>query len=90
MDHGVLRLSGICPSKPSIQLMLEALKSSEDILEIDLSQILLEESELNNILKVLKASLNSVNTLKLNEACLGSDSLIHLSNMIIENHFLQR
>ena len=70
--------------------MLEALKSSEDILEIDLSQILLEESELNNILKVLKASLNSVNTLKLNEACLGSDNLIHLSNMIIENHFLQR
>ena len=70
--------------------MLEALKSSEDILEMDLSQNLLEESELNNILIVLKSSLNSVNTLKLNEVYLGTDCFLYLSNMLMENHFVQR
>ena len=70
--------------------MVEALKLSEDILEIDLSQSLLEDNELKNILIALKENINSVNTFKLDEVDLTNDVILNLSNMLMENHFLQR
>ena len=83
-------MNGICPSKNSIQMMLQALKSSEDILEIDLSQSLLDDNELKDILMDLKTDINSVNSLRLEEVTLNMDTIIHLANMLMENHFLQR
>merc|ERR1719362_889977 len=70
--------------------MVEALRLSEDILEIDLGQSLLEDNELKDILTALKENINSVNTLKLDEVDLTNDVILHLSNMLMENHFLQR
>ena len=70
--------------------MVEALKLSEDISEIDLGQSLLEDNELKEILIALKENINSVNTFKLDEADLSNDVILHLSNMLMENHFLQR
>ena len=83
-------MNGICPSKHSIQMILQALKSSEDILEIDLSQSLLDDNELRDILMDLKTNINSVNSLRLEEVTLNMDTIIHLANMLMENHFLQR
>ena len=83
-------MNGICPSKHSIQMILQALKSSEDILEIDLSQSLLDDNELKDILMDLKTNINSVNSLRLEEVTLNMDTIIHLANMLMENHFLQR
>ena len=83
-------MNGICPSKHSIQMILQALKSSEDILEIDLSQSLLDDNELKDILMDLKTDINSVNSLRLEEVTLNMDTIIHLANMLMENHFLQR
>lgn len=90
LDNGVLKMCGICPSKSSIKVMVEALRLSEDILEIDLGQSLLEDNELKDILTALKENINSVNTLKLDEVDLTNDVILHLSNMLMENHFLQR
>ena len=71
-------------------MMIEALKLSGDISEIDLSQSLFEENELIDILTSLKACINSVNTLKLDEVDLTNNVTIHLANMLMENNFLQR
>ena len=90
LDNGVLKMCGICPSKSSIKVMVEALRLSEDILEIDLGQSQLEDNELKDILTALKENINSVNTLKLDEVDLTNDVIPHLSNMLMENHFLQR
>ena len=55
-----------------------------------LGESLLEDNELKDILTALKENINSVNTLKLDEVDLTNDVILHLSNMLMENHFLQR
>lgn len=82
-------LSGICPSRSSIQVLLKSLEASNDIFELDLSQCLLQEIEIQLIIKAF-ADLGSINTLKLDQVKMTQDTCLLLSSILMENHTLHR
>ena len=82
-------MSGISPSKSSISSLIEALKKSENVYEVDLSQNLLEEREMLSILNAFP-QFSSVNTLKAENLRLSYDTCLQLSQILFDSHNLKR
>ena len=88
--HGVLKLNGICPTKTSIYTLLDALKLSNDIFEIDLSRSVLDQNEINAFLNNINDGPTFLQRLKIEEINLNYDTIINLSSLLMTNTTLQR
>ncbi len=93
LDQGIVKLTSICPSRQSIKCLIEALKKSQDVFELDLSESLLDFEDLELILGALSCPNDlpsSINTLKLDSLNFTYDKCLSLSKMLRENRFIQR